>query len=93
MFKSKAKKLAYEAFEARQTYRTKTQKRRDYRERDAIAKTLKREAFDVDTLLACEAFKGKVKTLRVGYARGWNDLNRKKAKSVADPLQSWVAHY
>ena len=93
MFKSKAKKLAYEAFEARQTYRTKTQKRRDYRERAAIAHVLDREEQSIYDELAIEAFNGQVKHLRVGYARGWNDLNRKKAKSVADPLQSWVAHY
>ena len=103
MFKSKAKQRAHEAFMARQTFRSKNQKRADFRSR-VVHNTRESEAAMLCShvkITYCEphmpkgTFAGTVqyknKTTKTYIP--FSHLNAKKAKSVADPLQSWIAHY
>lgn len=103
MFKSKAKQRAYEAFLARQTFVSKTQKRKDFRSR-VVHNTLESEraiACSTVQVVVCKphmpkgTFAGTVQYKNKSHKTyiPHSLLNTKKSKSVADPLQSWVAHY
>jgi hypothetical protein len=106
MFKSKAKQRAHEAFMARQTFRTKTQKRRDFEARakmnghsqssqglinpeHTVNVTHCPSAMPRGTFAGTVTFKGKTTKTFIPCSH----LNAKKAKSVADPCQSWIAHW
>src|SRR4029077_13953901 len=103
MFKSPAKKRAHEEFMARQTYKSKSQKRSDFRSRIVHndAESAKAIAASTVMITVCSphmpkgTFAGTVtyngKTTKTFLPR--SDLNAKKAKSVADPCQSWIAHW
>jgi hypothetical protein len=102
MFKSPAKKRAHEAFMARQTFRSKAQKRADFRSRSEL-NTRKSETFTVwstDKITHCEphmpkgTFAGTVTFMGRSHKTfiPHTLLSQKKAKSVADPCQSWIAH-
>ena len=118
MFKSKAKQRAHEEFMARQTYRTKAQKRADYRSRcvhgsiqngngrsaiiDAPAATIDAPAATIGVKITyCNpympkgTFAGTVQYMNKTHKTyiPFSHLNAKKAKSVANPLQSWVSHW
>ena len=105
MFKSKAKQRAHEAFMARvhATFKTKAQKRKDFRSR-VVHNTLESEraiACSTVQVVVCKphmpkgTFAGTVQYMNKNHKTyiPFSHLNAKKAKSVADPLQSWVAHY
>jgi hypothetical protein len=107
MFKSKAKQRAHEAFMARQTFKSKAQKRADFRSRNVLKQainTRKSETFTVcstDKITHCEphmpkgTFAGTVMFMGRSHKTyiPFSHLNAKKAKSVADPCQSWIAHW
>lgn len=103
MFKSKAKQRAHEAFMARQTFVSKAQKRKDFRSR-VVHNTLESEraiACSTVQVVVCKphmpkgtfagsvVYKGRTTKTYIPFSH----LNAKKAKSVADPCQSWIAHW
>jgi hypothetical protein len=103
MFKSKAKQRAHEAFMARQTFKSKAQKRADFRSR-VVHNTRESDAaiacsnvqvthcspfIPKGTFAGTVTFKGKTTKTYIPFSH----LNAKKAKSVADPCQSWIAHW
>jgi hypothetical protein len=103
MFKSKAKQRAHEAFMARQTFKSKAQKRKDFRSRvvhntlesekaiacSTVAVTVCSPYMPRGTFAGTVQYKNKITKTYIPHSL----LNTKKSKSVADPLQSWVAHY
>jgi hypothetical protein len=103
MFKSKAKQRAHEAFMARQTFKSKAQKRADFRSRVVHDNVESARAIEcsliVPTICPSAMPKGKFAgTVRfMGRSHKtyipFSHLNAKRAKSVADPLQSWVSHF
>jgi hypothetical protein len=103
MFKSKAKQRAHEAFMARQTFKSKAQKRKDFRSR-IVHNTRESEAaiaastvqvvvckphMPKGTFAGSVVYKGRTTKTYIPFSH----LNAKKAKSVADPCQSWIAHW
>lgn len=105
MFKSKAKQRAHEQFMARvhATFKTKAQKRKDFRSR-VVHNTRESEAamlcshvkitycdphMPKGTFAGSVMYKGRTTKTYIPFSH----LNAKKAKSVADPRQSWIAHW
>ena len=103
MFKSKAKQRAHEAFMARQTFRTKAQKRADYRSRIVHDNVESAKAIACTNVQVTHCaphmprgtFAGTVQYMNKSHKTyiPFSHLNAKKAKSVADPCQSWIAHW